>query len=627
MKRKKYTNFLSIFICLSMILLSCHFTDDVSIQYRNYNNMLLSHNKVSAQNMQASVVSSTAIATPTVTTSATTAPAVTASAITNPTASPVVTSPAGTNAPVIVTPIIPSFTPTVPTPAPTSSEQPSPTKPFITTAPRITPTPLVTPRPIVIPTANVQYLVNVTVTYTGPAITKPTTITKDHLIVTAYYSNQKTEIVSDYTFLSSTEITSPGNYTITIFYSGLKASCYILYDDGTLPNTYTITLNSNNGTTMPAITNIAPNSTIFYPSTPVYYGYRFRGWFTSPDFTKEFSEYDKITRNMTLYAKWEKKEDPDRDIFTNYTVFNNYNITIRADLTGQSLSRYINLNTKPINNNLISDLCKNICSSSKYFGFSLDLIDYTFSDKEPPLITISIPADFDSSKIAVYYTTNNKTIAGKMHGIITPNAIDGQDSFTFYAYAPGTYILAETDTLQTPPSTAAPEPVPYITMSSIGKVKIHSQVAPNVKLHNSSKNISKIKLIWSSSNPSVASVSKNGIVSALSLGTATITVRSKDGTMSASKKITVTTKKPIKTLTLNASKKTLKKGKTFQIHATIKPIKASRKKLHYSSSKPSVAKVTKRGKIIAKKKGTCIITVKTTDGSSISKKIKVTVKK
>ena len=643
MKTKKFFNFLSIFICFSIILLSCYYTDNANFKY--YNQTLSNQTKVSAQDVTPSTVSSTA------TGAATALPvATTASATTIPTTGPAATTPAAASA-------VPSPTssfgtdtsaapvPTSPTgtgtsaPIPIRTSSPRPTNPITTLLPPST------PRPIIIPTANPQQLVSITVTYTGPTITAPTTITKNNLVVTAHYSNQRTAVISDYTFLSSTEITTPGNYTITVFYSGLKASCYILYDDGTLPSTYTITLESNGGSSLPAITNIAPNSTIYYPSTPVFYGYRFRGWYTSPDFTTEFSEYDRITSNMTLYAKWEKKENPDRDTFTNYITFDNYTVVISADLTGQTLSRYINLNTKPIDSALISELCKNVCSTSKYFGFSLGLTGYAFSPADPPLITISIPSTFDTAKTAVYYTTNHKTIAGIVYGIFTSDTMDGQNYFTFYAYEPGTYILAETDTIQptipptaaptatptivptTTPTIAPPTPTPYITMSSIGKVTIHSQVAPNVKLYHSSKNISDINLIWSSSNTSVASVSKNGVVNAQSIGTATITVRSEDGTLSASRKITVTTKKPIKTLTLNVSKKTLRKGKSFQIKATIRPAKATIKTLSYKSSKPSVAKVSKTGKITAKKKGTCVITVKTTDGSGISKKINITVKK
>ncbi len=40
-------------------------------------------------------------------------------------------------------------------------------------------------------------------------------------------------------------------------------------------------------------------------------GYRFAGWFTDENLTKEFTAGDKVTSNMTLYAKWISEEAPD----------------------------------------------------------------------------------------------------------------------------------------------------------------------------------------------------------------------------------------------------------------------------------------------------------------------------
>lgn len=583
------------------------------------------------------------------------APTATTTAITaSPTAITVSPTTIVTTLPSVTATVIPTVSP-----SPAATETPIPTStPTATATSKITATPLVTVIPVntstvigtstpkptgivstaspyptgtnnptvtAVPTPNMQNLINLTVAYTGPSITAPSIITKENLIVTAIYSSGAAQTVNDYTFLSSTYITTPGNYTITVFYSGFKASCTIIYDDGTLPAYYTITLESNDGSILPAITNITPNSTITYPDTPVYYGYRFRGWFTSPTFETEFSEYDKITSNITLYAKWEAKENPDADIFSSNAAYNNDLIIVKADLTGQNLGRYINLYTKTIETSLISALCKNVCSSTKYFGITLDLYDYTFSKNEPAFISISIPSSFDSSKVAVFYTTNNKTIAGKMNGTITHS--NEQDIFSFYAYAPGNYIMVESDTIQDSETPSTTAPSAYIKMASLGKVKQYSQISPNIKLYNSTKNINTIAFIWSSSNTSVASVSKNGVISAISIGTATISVRSKDGTLSASGKITVTSENPITRLSLNASKKTLKKGKSFQIKAILKPKNATIKKLRYSSSKSSIAKVTSKGKIIARKKGSCIITVKTTDGTNIKKTIKITVKK
>ncbi|MSS63224.1 Ig-like domain-containing protein [Velocimicrobium porci] len=89
---------------------------------------------------------------------------------------------------------------------------------------------------------------------------------------------------------------------------------------------------------------------------------------------------------------------------------------------------------------------------------------------------------------------------------------------------------------------------------------------------------------------------------------------------------TYTLTKKATSLKTNVTKKTLKKGASFTIKATLKPALADTKKVTFTSSKKNVATVNSKGKVTAKGKGTCTITVKTTDGSKLVKKVKITVK-
>lgn len=76
---------------------------------------------------------------------------------------------------------------------------------------------------------------------------------------------------------------------------------------------------------------------------------------------------------------------------------------------------------------------------------------------------------------------------------------------------------------------------------------------------------------------------------------------------------------------LNSKGKTLKKGKSYTLKATVTPSSAS-KKVTWSTTNSRVAKVNSKGKVIAVKKGTCYIKVKTTDGSNKSAKCKIKVR-
>ncbi|MBR0455056.1 MAG: Ig-like domain-containing protein [Firmicutes bacterium] len=115
---------------------------------------------------------------------------------------------------------------------------------------------------------------------------------------------------------------------------------------------------------------------------------------------------------------------------------------------------------------------------------------------------------------------------------------------------------------------------------------------------------------YSSSDTAVASVSASGVITAKAKGSATITV--KNGF--ANKTVNVTVKNP----NLNMTKATiyLNTSKTLKITGKIG-------KATFKSSNKKVASVNVAGKITAKKKGTCTITVKT---NGITLKCKVTVK-
>ncbi len=118
------------------------------------------------------------------------------------------------------------------------------------------------------------------------------------------------------------------------------------------------------------------------------------------------------------------------------------------------------------------------------------------------------------------------------------------------------------------------------------------------------------KTSYTSNKKSVAVVNKNGKVTAKKKGVATITV--KNNGVKAKVKITVKNPK------LNKSKINLKKGKSFKIKITGKAGKQT-----YTSSKKSVAKVSKKGKVTAKKRGKAVITVKTNKSVKLKLKVKV----
>jgi GH25 family lysozyme M1 (1,4-beta-N-acetylmuramidase) len=125
---------------------------------------------------------------------------------------------------------------------------------------------------------------------------------------------------------------------------------------------------------------------------------------------------------------------------------------------------------------------------------------------------------------------------------------------------------------------------------------------------------------FQSSDKSVASVSKTGKITAKATGTAVITATCGSGVTTS---ITVKVKKAPTKVKLSVSTKTLRVGKSYTTKVTFSS-GAFSNKLTFTSSKSSVASVSKAGKITAKKKGSATITVTTYNKKTA--KIKVTVK-
>ena len=131
---------------------------------------------------------------------------------------------------------------------------------------------------------------------------------------------------------------------------------------------------------------------------------------------------------------------------------------------------------------------------------------------------------------------------------------------------------------------------------------------------------------WSSSNEAVATVSKEGKVTAISKGTTIITANSTDGSqVSASCDVNVV--KLVSGIVLSETEMTLNEGESVALIASVTPELADNKAVTWTSSNESVATVDEDGVITAHIQGNAIITAKSTDGSNISASCAVTVVK
>ncbi len=121
------------------------------------------------------------------------------------------------------------------------------------------------------------------------------------------------------------------------------------------------------------------------------------------------------------------------------------------------------------------------------------------------------------------------------------------------------------------------------------------------------------EVVWRSTNPSVATVDQNGIVTLKKSGLTSIMVSSRiDSNITAICNLEVT--KSVTGVKLDKSTHEMYVGETFRITYTISPAGASNAQVVWSSSNSSVASVDQSGLVTAKGVGTTVIMVKTKDG-------------
>ncbi|KAK3604871.1 hypothetical protein CHS0354_000534 [Potamilus streckersoni] len=118
----------------------------------------------------------------------------------------------------------------------------------------------------------------------GNKVTKPTDPTREGHVFGGWYK----EVLLTNVFNFDTE-------TIT--------ANIILYAKWTI-NTYTVTFNSNSGSTVPEAT-VNHGNKVTKPTDPTRVGYAFGGWYKEVLLTNVFNfDTETITANVTLYAKW-----------------------------------------------------------------------------------------------------------------------------------------------------------------------------------------------------------------------------------------------------------------------------------------------------------------------------------
>ena len=131
------------------------------------------------------------------------------------------------------------------------------------------------------------------------------------------------------------------------------------------------------------------------------------------------------------------------------------------------------------------------------------------------------------------------------------------------------------------------------------------------------------RVLYSSSDESILTVSKKGLVTGIGHGQATVTAESADGR--ASDKMSITVKQPPESVTVSPDALTLAVGKSEKLEASVLPAKADDKTVLWTSSDESVASVSERGTVTGVRLGETVINAICKDNTNAWFDVPVTV--
>ena len=243
-------------------------------------------------------------------------------------------------------------------------------------------------------------------------------------------------------------------------------------------------------------------------------------------------------------------------------------------------------------------------------GVTLDKSEAALKIGETVTLAATVaPADATNKNVS--WVSSDEAIATVKDGVVTAVAV-GKATIT---------VTTEDGqkTAECVVTVSEPEPVVVpVTGVTLDKNEAALKIGETATLTSTiaPANATNKNVSWASSDEAIATV-KDGVVTAVAAGEATITVTTEDGNKTAECVVTVSKPEPVVVpvtgVTLDKTKAALKIGETVTLAATITPADATNKNVSWASSDEAIASV-KGGVVTAVAAGETTITVTTEDG-------------
>ena len=238
-------------------------------------------------------------------------------------------------------------------------------------------------------------------------------------------------------------------------------------------------------------------------------------------------------------------------------------------------------------------------------GVTLDKAELTLEKGSTGALTATVEPQ-NATNNTVTWSSSNPEVATVDNGVVT--AVSAGEAIITVTTEDGAKTATCKVTVnapQTVPVTGVTLDKAELTLEEGSTGTLTATVAPQNATNNT--------VTWSSSNPEFVTVA-NGTVTAVSAGTATITVTTADGNHKATCTVTVIPKTVQVSGIQVQGAASIYVGDTTKLTATVTPTNATNQKVTWSSNNESVATVGTDGTVTAVSAGTATITVTTEDG-------------
>lgn len=242
---------------------------------------------------------------------------------------------------------------------------------------------------------------------------------------------------------------------------------------------------------------------------------------------------------------------------------------------------------------------------------NFDVSQYTFTTFGENIVLTPVWEPADTTERGLTWMTSDRSVAtvDGSTGVVTPV---GNGEATIYAVADNRKkqaickITVDVDI-----------PVEQVELDASSVLFEKKGETHTITYAISPKTATNKAVVFNSTDTSVATVDQNGVITAVSNGTAKIIVTAVNGEASAEFDVTVNIPQNVAVtgISISLSSYTFAKlGDSLTLSWTVLPTTAANKNVTFESSAPNIVSVDSNGKMTALAEGTATITVKTEDG-------------